>query len=92
MAENIPFAIQKTAEEIEAMTPAERREYETGQARIVFGFDHRKTRRGEPIEQGYGAPGRETENHFSAIRKYEGPEAEKAAREAAKGRKTQKVA
>jgi hypothetical protein len=35
------------------------------------------------MEQGLGAPGNETEQHFAAILKYEGPAAEQAARERA---------
>jgi hypothetical protein len=50
--------------------------------------DFQRDAHGRPIERGFGAPGRETENHFDAIRKYEGPEAERAARAAAKLRKT----
>lgn len=52
---------------------------------LVDGF--KRDAHGRPIEKGYGAPGRETENHFLAIRKYEGHEAEKAARAAAAARK-----
>jgi hypothetical protein len=40
-------------------------------ARNVFGFDHKKDRHGNPIEQGIGAKGRENLNHFRALQKAE---------------------
>lgn len=75
--------MQKTREEIDQMSPAELAAYKVQQRQVVFGEDV-KMKSGKPVEQGIGAPGRETENHFRAIRKAEGVEAEKAAREAAK--------
>lgn len=77
--------MQKTQQEIDNMNPEELAIYKRGQANIVFGEGH-KTVGGRPVEQGIGAPGRETENHFAAIRRWGGAEAEKAAREAAKKR------
>lgn len=41
----------------------------------VHGFDAKKDRKGKRIQQGIGAPGHETGNHFAAIRRYEGEEA-----------------
>lgn len=41
------------------------------EARNVFGFDAKKDRKGNLIEQGIGSPGHETANHFAAIRKAE---------------------
>jgi hypothetical protein len=41
----------------------------------VFGFDAKKNRSGNLIQQGLGSPGHESANHFAAIRKYEGEEA-----------------
>jgi hypothetical protein len=40
----------------------------------VFGFDAKKDRNGNYIEQGIGSEGHETLNHFANIRKYEGDE------------------
>jgi hypothetical protein len=40
-------------------------------ARNVFGHDHKKDRHGRPIEQGHGARGHETANHFAALKKAE---------------------
>ena len=40
----------------------------------VFGFDYKTDRHGNPIQQGIGAPGRETTNHMQSIRRYEGEE------------------
>lgn len=45
----------------------------------VFGFDAKKDRKGNFVQQGIGSPGHETANHFAAIRKYEGKEAWEAA-------------
>lgn len=94
---DVPFnkALSPTQEEIdtarEEMHPQAFREWFKErlavQDRVVFGHDHRRDKKGNPIEQGIGAPGHETENHFRAIGKYEGPEAEKAARAAAAARK-----
>lgn len=41
----------------------------------VYGFDAKKDRKGKRQQQGIGAPGHETGNHFAAIRRYEGEEA-----------------
>lgn len=76
---NIPFSIQKTQEEIDAMSPAELKDYHEQQRLIVFGHDSHKDRQGHPIEQGLGAPGCETANHFQSILKYEGAAAHQAA-------------
>lgn len=75
-----------TMEERDALTPAEQKAHQAGEEKIVFGQDFKKIK-GHPVEQGLGAPGRETENHFRAIGKYEGAEAEKSARETAAKRK-----
>lgn len=64
----------KTQEELAAMTPGEIKEHLAAEEKIVFGHDFQK-RKGTPIEQGLGSPGRETPNHFAAIRKYEGEDA-----------------
>lgn len=42
------------------------------EARAVYGHDAKKDRNGNWIPQGIGAPGHETLNHFSSIRRYEG--------------------
>lgn len=36
----------------------------------VFGHDHKKDRHGDPIEQGIGSPGNQTQNSVNAYRKY----------------------
>jgi hypothetical protein len=38
----------------------------------VYGVNYKRDKRGNPIGDGIGAPGRETINHFAAIRKWEG--------------------
>jgi hypothetical protein len=53
----------------------------------VYGMDFKTDAKGRPIEQGIGAPGNETEQHFAAIEKYHGPEAARQARAAAEKRK-----
>lgn len=68
----------KTTEELDAMTPEERKAHRAEEEKIVFGTDFKKVK-GKPVEQGIGSPGRETPNHLNAIRKYEGEEAYKAA-------------
>lgn len=73
----------KTMEEWDAMSPDDKKAHLKAEEKTVFGEGYRKDRKGVPQEQGIGSPGRETDNHFRAIRKYEGPEAEKAARETA---------
>jgi hypothetical protein len=42
----------------------------------IFGFDHKTDKHGEPIEQGMGAKGHETANHFAALKKAEAMGAE----------------
>ena len=45
--------------------------YNKGVVDNVFGFDHKKDRQGNPIEQGIGSKGHETKNHFAALKKAE---------------------
>jgi len=70
--------VTKTMEELDAMTPEEKRLHRAEEEKIVFGTDFKKVK-GKPVEQGIGSPGRETPNHLNAIRKYEGEEAYQAA-------------
>lgn len=63
-----------TNEEWDALGSAEQKAHLAAEEKIVFGTDFRKVK-GTPIEQGIGSQGRETGNHFSGIRKYEGEEA-----------------
>lgn len=44
------------------------------EAKNVYGHDAKRDRKGNWIQQGIGAPGRETANHFASIRRYEGKE------------------
>lgn len=83
--------MMKSHEELAMMSPAELKAYKAEQQRIVFGADA-KIKNGRPVEQGIGAPGRETENHFRAIGKWESPEAEKLARETAKANRKKAAA
>ncbi len=36
----------------------------------VFGHDHKKDKHGNPIEQGFGAPGNQTRNSINAFKRY----------------------
>ena len=65
------YALAMIEGDIAELPPEEREKYHAVQAEYVFGSDHRKDRHGEPIEQGFGAPGHETGNHFAALRKRE---------------------
>ena len=74
-------AMPKSEEEFASMDADAIEEYQAGAKRrdeihrsVVFGHDH-KVRKGEPIEQGIGAQGRESANHFISIRRYEGEDA-----------------
>lgn len=72
--------VTKTPEELAALSPIEMKEYLADEEKTVFGRTvinepaYKKVK-GVPQELGIGAPGRETANHFNAIRKYEGEEA-----------------
>jgi hypothetical protein len=77
-----------TSTEFDALNPAERAAHLEAEKTTVFGVGHAVVK-GKPQENGIGSPGHESENHYAAIRKWEGPEAEKRARaEAAKRRGT----
>ena len=60
-----------------------RDEAETQALNDVYGRGWKRDRHGNVMEQGIGALGNESEQHFAAILKYEGPAAEQAARERA---------
>ena len=80
--------VTKTPFELSEMTPEEKKAHFASEERIVFGHDLRRDRHGEPLERGLGAPGHRTENHYRALGRAEGVDAEKAARaaDAAKGK------
>lgn len=66
--------VTKTQEEWDLMDPAEQKAHLAAEEKIVFGTDFQK-RKGQPVEQGIGSQGRETHNHFVALRKHEGEDA-----------------
>lgn len=72
--------VTKTDEELAYMGPDERKAHFAAEEKIVFGHDFQK-RKGAPVEQGIGSQGRETQNHFMGIRKYEGEDAYREAYE-----------
>jgi hypothetical protein len=53
----------------------------------VFGVGFQRDRNGKPIERGIGAPGNETEHHFTALEKAEGREVADRAKARAKAAK-----
>lgn len=61
-------------------SPAKQKAHLAAEEKIVFGQDLEK-KKGQPVEKGFGSPGRETNNHFNGIRKYEGEDAYQAALE-----------
>jgi hypothetical protein len=73
--------VTKTLEELEVMTPDQIAAYHADEELTVFGRNKlnepsfTRDKNGKPVEQGIGAPGRETGNHFASIRKYEGEDA-----------------
>lgn len=77
----------KTQEEIDAMTPEEIAAWRANEERTVFGYDFQRNRQGQPVEQGIGSPGHETENHFKALEKAEGRAVADRARAAAAARR-----
>lgn len=64
--------LQKTGEEIEKMTPAERATYLENQRLAVFGADS-KVQDGEPVEQGIGSASQPTRNSIEAYKRWHGP-------------------
>lgn len=76
--------VTKTQEEWDLMDENERKAHLLAEEKTVFGRTRSdepafKKVKGVPQEMGVGSPGRETNNHFSAIRKYEGEEAHQEA-------------
>ena len=59
--------MQKSQEEIDAMTPAERKAYDLEQTKIVFGHDVQFDAKGNPIEQGFGSAQNQTVQHRQAL-------------------------
>jgi len=53
------------------LPPTAIKDYEDDVARNVFGHDAKKDAKGNYIEQGIGARGRETANHFATILRHE---------------------
>jgi hypothetical protein len=71
--------VTKTIEELEVMSPEEKRAHFAEEEKIVFGHNFQRDRTGQPIEQGIGSPGHQSLNSLVAIRKYEGEDAYRAA-------------
>jgi DNA repair protein RadD len=65
------------------LTPDEQKAHRAAEELNVFGVGFRRDKGGRPIEQGIGAPGNESENHFLALAKAETQEIADAARAAA---------
>lgn len=65
------FRLAMTEADIAELPPEDLKRYLATQEQTVFGHDHRKNRHGQPVEQGIGSPGRETRNHWDAMRKRE---------------------
>ncbi len=63
--------LNPTDEELANMSPQEREVVPELLKRNVFGEDYATDRQGNPVEQGFGAPGRHTPNHWAALRKAE---------------------
>ncbi len=63
--------LNPTDEELAMMSPQEREVVPELLKRNVFGEDYATDRQGNPVEQGFGAPGRHTPNHWAALRKAE---------------------
>jgi hypothetical protein len=61
-------------EEWDELTPEEKRAHLIAEERAVFGADVKHDKHGNPIEQGIGARGHETANHFRALATDEGVE------------------
>lgn len=53
-------------DEIDAMSPAERRAYDEAQARLVFGASYERDKYGNPIETGIGSAKQQTAQHRAA--------------------------
>jgi hypothetical protein len=62
--------MQKTVEEIQAMTPKEHKAYLLEQQKVVFGDDHKVDKDGNPIEQGIGSLAQPTDNSVAAYRRW----------------------
>jgi hypothetical protein len=67
-----------TTEEFEVLTSEQRTAHLAAEEVTVFGHGFQK-RDGRPVEQGVGAPGRESVNSLAALRKWEGDDAYQAA-------------
>jgi hypothetical protein len=77
----------KTREELEEMTPEERKLWAENERKNVFGYDYKTDpKTGRPIEQGIGSAQQPTRQHVNALRAAEGDQAADAAIEAAKKR------
>lgn len=63
--------VTKTEAELAEMTPEAIKAHFDAEMKLVFGENARRNNKGIPQEQGIGSPGRETPNHFAAMRKRE---------------------
>jgi hypothetical protein len=75
-----------TPPEMAALDPEARAAHLKAEMLNTFGHDVKFDRHGNPIEQGRGAPGRETPQHFAALEKSEGKAAADAAKQKANRR------
>ncbi len=75
-AEAILRAQALTAEQIEALSPAEREEYNDLQRRVVFGHNSQVDNAGTPIEEGIGSAKQPSRNSIEAFRRWCGPKSD----------------
>ena len=71
----------KSPDELSIMTPEQIAEWRRQEEVNVFGAGFKRDRNGRPVEQGIGAPGNESVNHFLALEKAEGKAAADVARQ-----------
>jgi hypothetical protein len=72
--------VSKTPDEIAAMDPQERAKWRQEELNHVYGAGYKVGRDGRPLEQGLGASGNETSQHWSSLEKAEGAAAVAAAK------------
>jgi hypothetical protein len=68
LSDGLPAVLARFPDEMATLPPADLREHQLASFRNVFGVDAKIDAEGNPIEQGIGVPGHETEQHLVALK------------------------
>jgi hypothetical protein len=68
LSDGMAACLERSPDELAQLSPQDIEEYRLAHFFNVFGANAKIDSEGRPVEQGIGAPGRETPEHYAAIK------------------------